>query len=116
LYEGALEIRKTELGDRHPSTATSMNNLAGLYSLMGQYDRALPLYKVAVSLFEELLGYEHPNTKVFQGNLKMARQLAFAAQESAILKAIPLLEKALGINHPITQAKRQELNRLREKM
>ncbi|NJM99279.1 MAG: tetratricopeptide repeat protein, partial [Phormidesmis sp. RL_2_1] len=31
LFVEALAIRKTELGDRHPDTATSLNNLAGLY-------------------------------------------------------------------------------------
>jgi Tetratricopeptide repeat len=83
---------------------------------MGQYDRALPLYESAFDIFEQLLGHEHPNTKVVQGNLRMARQSVFTAQENAILQALPLLEKSLGSTHPITQAKRQELNQLREKM
>jgi len=74
LLESALEICKSELGDRHPDTATSLNNLAGLYKSMGQYDRALPLFESAVSLFEELLGHEHPNTKVVQGNLRSLRE------------------------------------------
>ena len=74
LVEGALEICKSELGDRHPSTAPSLSNLAALYESMGQYDRALPLFEVAVSLFEELLGHEHPNTKVVQGNLRSLRE------------------------------------------
>jgi len=74
LGEQALEICKSELGDRHPDTATSLNNLAALYKSMGQYDRALPLFESAVSLFEELLGHEHPNTKVVQGNLRSLRE------------------------------------------
>jgi tetratricopeptide (TPR) repeat protein len=74
LYESTLEIRKSELGDRHPDTAASLNNLAVLYRSMGQYDRALPLYEAAVSLFEELLGHDHPNTKVVQGNLQLLRK------------------------------------------
>jgi Tetratricopeptide repeat len=41
---------------------------------MGQYDRALPLVEAAVSLFEELLGHDHPNTKVVQGNLRLLRE------------------------------------------
>ncbi|NJM99427.1 MAG: tetratricopeptide repeat protein, partial [Phormidesmis sp. RL_2_1] len=36
LLVEALAIRKTELGDRHPSTATSLNNLAGLYDSQGR--------------------------------------------------------------------------------
>ena len=30
-YQRSLEISQTELGERHPDTATSLNNLAGLY-------------------------------------------------------------------------------------
>jgi tetratricopeptide (TPR) repeat protein len=56
--------------DRHPDTALSLNNLAELYDSMGDYDRSLPLYEDAVSLFEKLLGHDHPNTKVVQGNLQ----------------------------------------------
>ncbi|TYT71571.1 tetratricopeptide repeat protein, partial [Microcystis aeruginosa] len=31
LYKEALDIFKQQLGDNHPSTATSLNNLAFLY-------------------------------------------------------------------------------------
>jgi Tetratricopeptide repeat len=41
---------------------------------MGQYDRALPLYEHAVSIAEEVLGFDHPNTKVVQGNLRLLRE------------------------------------------
>ncbi len=74
LGEQSLKICKSELGDRHPSTATRLNNLAALYESMGQYDRALPLLESVVSLFEELLGHDHPNTKVVQGNLRVLRE------------------------------------------
>jgi len=74
LFEVALEIWKLELGDRHPDTATSLNNLAGLYKSMGQYDRALPLYEQAVDILEEVLGQEHPNTKAVQENLRLLRE------------------------------------------
>jgi tetratricopeptide (TPR) repeat protein len=74
LLESALEIRKSELGDRHPNTATSLNNLAALYYSMGQYDRAVPLYESAVSIAEEVLGFDHPNTKAFQENLRSLQE------------------------------------------
>ena len=62
LFEGALEIRKSELGDRHPDTATSLNNLAVLYANKGDYDRALPLLEQTLSIWQEVLPAEHPNT------------------------------------------------------
>ncbi len=71
---GALEIRKSELGDRDPDTAQGLNNLALLYRSMGQYDRALPLSEQAVDILEEVLGLEHPHTKVVQENLRRLRE------------------------------------------
>ena len=56
LYEVALEIRKSELGDRHPSTAQGMNNLALLYYSMGQYDQALPLSEGALEICKSEFG------------------------------------------------------------
>ena len=35
LRQKALEIHLEQLGDRHPDTATSYNNLAGLYKFNG---------------------------------------------------------------------------------
>ena len=48
LYEVVLEICKSELGDRHPDTATSMNNLAYLYESMGNDSEAELFYVRAI--------------------------------------------------------------------
>jgi tetratricopeptide (TPR) repeat protein len=44
LYKRALAIREQQLGEMHPSTATSLNNLALLYTEQGKYAEAEPLY------------------------------------------------------------------------
>jgi tetratricopeptide (TPR) repeat protein len=44
LYLKALKIHQKVLGEEHPSTATSYNNLAELYKSMGTYEKAEPLY------------------------------------------------------------------------
>jgi Tetratricopeptide repeat len=67
----------------------------------------------ALSIREEVLGSDHPDTKGTREDLHAIRHQLFSSQEQGILQAIPLLEKALGVNHPITQAKRQELADLR---
>jgi len=41
--EVALSLRREVLGDRHPDTLTSLNNLAGLYEATGRYSEAEPL-------------------------------------------------------------------------
>src|SRR5687767_2310669 len=44
LAERALVLRRKALGEEHPDTATSLNNLAFLYKAMSQYGKAEPLY------------------------------------------------------------------------
>jgi tetratricopeptide (TPR) repeat protein len=70
----ALGIRKSELGDRHPSTALSLNNLAVLYYYMERYELAIPLLEQAVEIREEVLGLEHPYTKGTQENVRSLRE------------------------------------------
>ena len=38
------------LDPEHPSTATSLNNLAALYEAMGEYAKAEPLYREALRI------------------------------------------------------------------
>ncbi|MCW5208004.1 tetratricopeptide repeat protein, partial [Desulfobulbus sp. US2] len=52
----------------HPSVATTLNNLAGLYKQQGRYDEAEPLYKRCLSIFKAVFPKGHPNIKIVQGN------------------------------------------------
>jgi tetratricopeptide (TPR) repeat protein len=63
-----LELHKQLLGENHPSTATSFNNLAGLYYSQGRYELAEPLYIQALELCEQSLGIAHPTTITVQAN------------------------------------------------
>lgn len=56
----ALEVAEKTVGSNHPSVATSLNNLAELYSAQGQYAQAEPLYKRALAINEKALGPDHP--------------------------------------------------------
>jgi tetratricopeptide (TPR) repeat protein len=48
LAEENLQYATQTFGPEHPSTGTSLNNLAGFYRSMGQYDKALPMYQRAL--------------------------------------------------------------------
>src|SRR5262249_50692942 len=48
-------------GAEHPSVATDLNNLAGLYYALGRYAEAEPLFKRALAIEEKALGAEHPS-------------------------------------------------------
>ena len=70
LYKQTLELRKRVLGDEHPDTLRSMNNLARFYSKLGQHQEAMQLDKQTVEAQQRILGPAHPST------LSSARKLA----------------------------------------
>ncbi|MFD4915178.1 tetratricopeptide repeat protein [Streptomyces virginiae] len=60
------------LGEDHPSTLTSRNNLAGAYESAGDLGRAIPLYEQNLTDTVRVLGQEHPITGTVRGNLAAA--------------------------------------------
>ena len=58
------------LGKDHPSTATTYNNIAGVYSDQGEYGKALQWYQKALKISEKVLGKEHPNTIIIVNNIE----------------------------------------------
>ena len=72
LYEKALKISERVLGEEHPDTATSYNNLAGVYASQGNNKEALSNYLKAYRVCLLRLGKKHPNTKIVHENMKIA--------------------------------------------
>jgi tetratricopeptide (TPR) repeat protein len=69
LYVECLAMRKQVLGDRHPSTLVSMNNLAALYDSQGKLAEAEPLYVECLAMHRQVLGDRHPSTLMTMNNL-----------------------------------------------
>jgi len=65
----ALAIRKELVGERHPDTAISLNNLAELLASQGDYAGAKPLFEQALAIRKEVLGPRHPDTAISLNNL-----------------------------------------------
>jgi len=68
-YKLTLKICRSELNDRHPDTAFTLNNLGSFYRLMGQYKLALPLHESALEICKSILGDQHPDTATTLNNL-----------------------------------------------
>ena len=68
-YRKALAITEKVLGKEHPSTATTYNNIAGVYDNQGNYEEALEWYRKALAITEKVLGKEHPNTVSIYKNI-----------------------------------------------
>ncbi len=106
LYEKSLRIRERVLGEGHPSTATSCNNLAGVYASQGEYRRAEELYEKSLRISERVLGEEHPSTAASYNNLAgvYERQGEYRKAEELYEKSLRISERVLGEEHPDTAA------------
>ena len=118
LYQQALQLRRSLLGDRHPSVATSLNNLAELYRSQGRYEMAEPLYQQALALRRELLGDRHPDVASSLNNLAVlyANQGRLTEAEPLLVQALAMRQQLLGNQHPDTIGTQQSLEVLRQMM
>ena len=100
--EMALSISEKQLGPDHPSTGTSLNNLAGLYRSMGRYEAAEPLYLRALSIDSAALGEDHPDTAIDYVNLAGLYTQFDRYEESETLyhKALKVFLDRLPQDHP----------------
>jgi tetratricopeptide (TPR) repeat protein len=113
IQENLLKFIQQTYGPNSPSAATSLNNLALLYSYQRDYNKAESLYISALAIKERELGPDHPDTATVLNNLAELydSQGAYAKAEPLYLRALAIREKALGPDHPDTAA---SLNNLAE--
>jgi hypothetical protein len=64
-----METRKRVLGEEHPDTLTSMNNLAFTFKGQGRDDDAVRLMNECVGLRTQVLGSDHPYTLSSKGTV-----------------------------------------------
>ena len=116
--EQSLRISEERLGERHPDTATSLDNLASLYQIMGQYEKAEPLHLRALSVREEQLGENHLSTADSLNNLASLYQIMgqYEKAEPLHLRALSICEEQLGENHPHTASSLNNLAMLYKAM
>jgi Tetratricopeptide repeat/TIR domain len=104
LLEEALRIRRQLLGEVHPDTLASVNNLAVTLQAEGNLVGARVLQEHAFSVVRRLLGEEHPATLTTLGNLAMTLSKlgdlghARALQE----RVLAAHRRVLGEEHPGT--------------
>jgi len=104
LLEKVLAIRRKVLGEEHPDTATSYNNLSLSLNPQRKYAAAEAGYKKALDIYRKTLGEEHPSTATSYTNLagNLNAQGKYAAAEESYKKALAIRRKVLGKEHPST--------------
>jgi tetratricopeptide (TPR) repeat protein len=76
-YERALQIKRQQLGARHPEAGILLNNLATLHLQQGRHHLALALCTRARHLLARRYGPNHPASRTCEQNLQRIRtQLA----------------------------------------
>ena len=100
----AMEGREKALGKEHPSTLTSVSNLALVLQYQGKYEAAEEMNRRALEGREKALGKEHPSTLTSVSNLAgvLQYQGKYEAAEEINRRALEGYEKALGKEHPDT--------------
>jgi tetratricopeptide (TPR) repeat protein len=103
-HRKALAIRRKVLGEEHPDTAMSYNNVAFCLDDRGKYAQALPLYEKALAIWRNTLGKEHPDTAQVYNNIAFC--LSAQGKHTQALdwyeKALAIRRKVLGEEHPDT--------------
>jgi tetratricopeptide (TPR) repeat protein len=102
----SFHFRKTSelAGTEHPSTLTSMNNLARVLSDQGKYEQAEEMHRQVLRLSETVLGKEHPDTLSSMNNLAevLSCQGKYEQAEEMHRQVLRLSETVLGKEHPDT--------------
>lgn len=75
------------MGETHPHTLMSLNNLGSLYHVQEQYDLAAPLYEDCLTKSRAILGEAHHSTLYFIHNLAELYEQQGKAELSAQLYA-----------------------------
>ena len=82
--------------------AQSLNNLAELYRVMGQYAKAEPLYQRSLKIRESKLGLDHPEVAQSLNNLAIlyCKMGQYAQAEPLYERSLKIRESQLGPDHP----------------
>uniref|UniRef100_UPI00065FA1E9 tetratricopeptide repeat protein n=1 Tax=Cellulomonas flavigena TaxID=1711 RepID=UPI00065FA1E9 len=74
LFEQVLVDRARILGEDHPGTLASRNNLAGAYASVGRLEEAIGLLESPLAECLRILGPDHPHTGIVREKLEAARR------------------------------------------
>ena len=101
-----LTDRIRVLGEDHPDTLTSRNNLAYAYESAGRLDEAITLNVQLLTDSIRILGPDHPDTLTILNNLAYAYESAGRLDEAITLyeQVLTARTRVLGKDHPATLA------------
>ena len=106
-----LEASRRVLGDEHPDTLASINNLALTFFHHGNLAEARKLQETALGKIQQVRGNEHPDTLTLMNNLvlTMCDQGDLTGARKLQETALETMRYVLGDEHSITRASMNNL-------
>ncbi|KAI0810007.1 P-loop containing nucleoside triphosphate hydrolase protein [Xylaria sp. FL0064] len=110
------DTRKTVLGPNHPSTLTSMANLASTYWNQGRWKEAESLEVQVMETRKTVLGPDHPSTLISMANLAFTwKSQSHNANAVQLMEdCIQIRRRILGPDHPSTLSSLSTLSNWRK--
>ncbi len=88
-YKEAVEHRRNMCGNNHPEYATTLLNLADLFTDLKQYEEAIPRFEEALAIRQRVFGDQHERTIMVAEELIEVRQLAAQSDRNIDVSRIP---------------------------
>jgi tetratricopeptide (TPR) repeat protein len=103
LCERAWDLRRSRLGDDHPDTLKSANNLADDLWVLGHYEQARQLAEDTLTRCRRVLG-DHPHTLTSAGTLAVSLWALGQFEQARQLgeDTLTRCRRVLGDDHPYT--------------
>ncbi|KAF2809299.1 FabD/lysophospholipase-like protein [Mytilinidion resinicola] len=103
LFE-VMQIWQKELGEEHPLTLISMNNLALIYKNQGRWKEAEELQLQKLEITRRELGEDHPSTLISMNNLASTytKQGQWKKAEELQVPVLKITKRELGEEHSLT--------------
>ena len=104
MNQRALQGFEKVIGQEHPSTLSSVVNIAFVLQAQGKYDEAEGMNWRALEWCEKVLGKEHPYTLTTIANLAsvLQAQKEYDKAEGMNRRVLEVSERVLGRKHPRT--------------
>ncbi|WP_376694710.1 tetratricopeptide repeat protein [Wenzhouxiangella sp. EGI_FJ10305] len=101
-YERAIELRRSVLGEDHPTTSFSLTNLASLLVQTGRAEEALPAFREALAIRRNAFNADHPavGSVLYQMGWAYANLEQYDEAEKYYEQALAIREASMGNDHP----------------
>jgi CHAT domain-containing protein/Tfp pilus assembly protein PilF len=99
----ALEITESIYGENHLNVATTLNNIAQLYSVSGRFMEAESSYKRSIQICENALGADHEEVTKSLNNLALLYRSTgkFNDAEKLLKRSMEIIKNKWGSEHPV---------------